>query len=58
MNSKSVVSLFDTGCSKSIVYFLCVHESEYLAWRISYTTASAEKCWFPAVKITFEIEGK
>ena len=33
-------------------------KSEYLLWRIPYTTARDKKCWFPAVKTTLEIERK
>ena len=33
-----------------------MQESEYLLWKILYTTASTEKSWYPAVEITLEIE--
>ena len=58
VNGKSVVALLDTGCSKSIVHLRYLQVSEYLPWRIPYTTDIAKKSWFPALMITLKIEGK
>ena len=58
INNRPVLALLDTGCTKSMVHPRCVQESDHLPWKIPYKTASSTKTYFPAARVTLQIEGK
>ena len=58
INNWTVLALLDTGCTKSMVHSRCVQESDYLPWKIPYKTACSTVTYFPAVRVTLQIEGK
>ena len=56
VNQNSVVGWLDTGCTKSMIHPRFINKDDYLGWKIPYTTASAKKVWFPAARITLNID--
>ena len=58
INGHTVTALLDTGCTKSLVHPKYVEEKDYLGWSIPYHTASNKRTYFPAAKVTMELEGK
>ena len=57
INSRPVITLLDTGCTKSMVQHKCVNESEYLGWKIPHKMVSATRIWFPAAIVALQIDG-
>ena len=56
VNQNSVVGWLDTGCTKSMIHPRFLSNDDYLGWKIPYTTATAKKVWFPAARITLNID--
>ena len=58
INNRPVLALLDTSCTKSMVHPRCVQESDHLPWKIPHKTASSTKTYFPAARVTLQIDGK
>ena len=58
INGYTITALLDTGCTKSQVHPKYVEETDYLGWSIPYHTASNKGTYFPAARVTMELEGK
>ena len=57
IKNRPVLVPLDTGCTKSMVHPRCVQESDHLPWKIPYKTATSTKTYFPAARVTLQIEG-
>ena len=58
VSGRSVRTLLDTGCTKSLIYPKYVRISNIQGWEFLYNTTSNNKTWFQAASITSELEGK
>ena len=56
VNDTLVVALLDTWCTKSMVHPRCIQQSDYLPWKIAYSTANACNTDFPVSQGSAESE--
>ena len=57
VNGIPVIALLDTGCTKSMVHPRCIQQSDYLPWKIAYSTASACSTEFPVARLVLKVKG-
>ena len=57
INGIPAIALLDTACTKSMVHPRCIQQSDYLPWKIAYSTASACSTEFPAARVVLKVKG-